>query len=83
MALMANLTRLLGATEHQDLDDIVQELKDILLLEVELVKVNNIISNYIIVIFRSFFFFFYGEHEYQILQFVFFFTLQEGNIGIS
>lgn len=44
MALMANLTRLLGATEHQHVEAIIQELKHILLLEVELVKVNEIIS---------------------------------------
>lgn len=41
MALMANLTRLLGALEHQDVDTVVQELKYIIVLEVQLVKVNE------------------------------------------
>ncbi|KAJ7393583.1 Endothelin-converting enzyme 2 [Desmophyllum pertusum] len=39
MALMGTLTRLLGATEHQDVSSIIQELKQILLFEVEEVKV--------------------------------------------
>lgn len=40
LALMANLTRLLGALEHQDVDMVVQELKYIMFMEVQLVKVN-------------------------------------------
>ena len=40
LALMANLTRLLGALEHQDVDTVVQELKYIMFLEVQLIKVN-------------------------------------------
>ena len=41
IALMANLTRLLGALDHQDVDTVVQELKNILALEVQLEKVNE------------------------------------------
>ena len=42
-ALMANLTRLLGALDHPevDVDTVVQELKHIILLEVQLEKVNK------------------------------------------
>ena len=38
---MANLTRLLGGLDHQDVDTVVQELKYIRLLEVQLIKVNE------------------------------------------
>ena len=38
---MANLTRLLGALDHQDVDTVAQELKYIMLLEVQLIKVNE------------------------------------------
>ena len=43
---MANLTRLLGALDHQDVDTVVQELKSIISLEVELVKVNQTTNVY-------------------------------------
>ena len=39
MVLMANLTRLLGALDYQDANSIIPELKEILLLEVDLIKV--------------------------------------------
>lgn len=38
MVLMANLTRLLGALDYQDANSIIPELKEILLLEVDLIK---------------------------------------------
>lgn len=38
IALMANITRLLGALDHQDADTVVQELKYIILLEAQLEK---------------------------------------------
>ena len=44
MALMANLTKLLGATEHQSVDAIIQELKEILFFEVQMVKVIELIT---------------------------------------
>lgn len=39
MVLMANLTKLLGALDYQDANSIIPELKEILLLEVDLIKV--------------------------------------------
>lgn len=48
---MANLTRLLGALDHQDVDTVVQELKYIIDLEVVLEKVNettNVIAVFLV-----------------------------------
>ena len=52
MMLMGSLTRLLGGLQHQDPFSLTEEIKAILLLEVEVVKVHKEIKQLIVFIYR-------------------------------